>query len=368
MSIAYAYSTQPSADEAVKEIFGHFKAVSPKMVIWFASSSYDQGKLSAGFEAAFGSAQVLGCSTAGEIVSGRMMKNSVVAMALDRNMVEDVTLAVVDGLSQGAGVSKAFAEFERRTGQPMSGLDFTQYVGLILVDGLRGAEERLMDQIGDLTNVTFIGGSAGDDLGFKQTFVSANGQTCTDAAVLALLKVKNGFDIIKTQSFKVLPQSLTVTKALEANREVVEFDHQPAAKAYAEAVGCAPSDAGAHFMRHPVGLMVDGEPYVRSPQQFKGDHMVFYCNILDGMELSLLESLDIVEDTKKAVAAKQGEIGKISGLINFHCILRTLELEQKNQTEAYGKLFTDIPTIGFSTYGEEYLGHVNQTSTMLVFK
>jgi len=50
------------------------------------------------------------------------------------------------------------------------------------------------------------------------------------------------------------------------------------------------------------------------------------------------------------------------------CILRTLELESKGITEAYGKLFTDIPTIGFSTYGEEYIGHINQTSTMLVFK
>jgi len=26
-----------------------------------------------------------------------------------------------------------------------------------------------------------------------------------------------------------------------------------------------------------------------------------------------------------------------------------------------------IPAVGFSTYGEQYLGHVNQTSTILVF-
>ena len=123
-----------------------------------------------------------------------------------------------------------------------------------------------------------------------------------------------------------------------------------------------------NFMSRPVGLMIDGEPFVRSPQQVQGDDMVFYCNVLEGMELSLLESTDIVKDTTAAVEAKKGELGKIEGIINFHCILRTLELEDKGQTQDYGKIFSDIPTIGFSTYGEEYIGHINQTSTMLVFR
>jgi hypothetical protein len=62
------------------------------------------------------------------------------------------------------------------------------------------------------------------------------------------------------------------------------------------------------------------------------------------------------------------ESGRITGIINFNCILRTLELKQKNLTGEYGDLFTSIPTIGFSTYGEQYIGHINQTATMLVFR
>ena len=34
----------------------------------------------------------------------------------------------------------------------------------------------------------------------------------------------------------------------------------------------------------------------------------------------------------------------------------------------YGEIFKDVPTIGFSTYGEQFIGHMNQTSAMLVFK
>lgn len=142
----------------------------------------------------------------------------------------------------------------------------------------------------------------------------------------------------------------------------------PAVKAYAQAIGIQEDKVTDHFMSHPVGLIADGEIFVRSPQQVKGDSIIFYCNILEGTEVSLLESTNIVEDTKKALNDKIKEMGKISGIINFHCILRTLELEQKNKTKSYGEIFSNIPTIGFSTYGEEYLGHINQTSTMLVFK
>ena len=81
-----------------------------------------------------------------------------------------------------------------------------------------------------------------------------------------------------------------------------------------------------------------------------------------------MAALGIDADTRAAIRSKQTELGKISGMINFHCILRTLELEEKGLTEAYGQLFADIPTIGFSTYGEQYIGHMNQTSTILVFQ
>ena len=121
-------------------------------------------------------------------------------------------------------------------------------------------------------------------------------------------------------------------------------------------------------MSNPVGLVIDEEPYVRSPQRIDDDSMHFYCNVMEGMELNLLESSDIVNDTKAAVEEKKAQLKNISGIINFHCILRTLELEKKGMTDAYGKIFTDIPTIGFSTYGEEFIGHINQTSTMLVFE
>jgi hypothetical protein len=274
---------------------------------------------------------------------------------------------VVDNLSASHGVAGPLQAFERHFGLPVADLDFNQYVGLILVDGLSGIEEKLMDELGDATDVAFVGGSAGDDLKFSTTYVYANGRAYTNAEVLAVLKPKVPFSIIKTQSFTVLPQTLTATRVDQARRLVLAFDGKPAAQAYAEALGVPVEAAGSQFMVHPMGLVAGGEPFVRSPRAIQDGGLAFYCKITEGMQLHLLQSTDIVADTRKAVEDQQAAMGGFSGLINFHCILRTLELEQRGRTDDYGRLFARIPTIGFSTYGEQYLGHINQTSTILAF-
>jgi hypothetical protein len=276
---------------------------------------------------------------------------------------------VIEDLGQRGAVAQAFQQFSAYFQQPIAALDIDQYAGIVLCDGVSGAEERLMEWVGDLTDLTFIGGSAGDDLHFKQTFVYANGKVYSQAAVLALFKTKHGFEILKTQSLKPTSKKLVATEVDEAKRLVVKFDGKPARQAYAQAVGAAPEHADQMFMNHPLGLMVEDEPYVRSPQRFDGDTMVFFCNIKSGVEYQILEARDIVEDTRKDLAARGWDTpGKVAGILNFHCILRTLELEAKGQTAAYADLFKNVPTAGLSTYGEAYIGHINQTSTMLAFK
>ena len=298
-----------------------------------------------------------------------MTKGAIVAMGFDAAVVSRAEVALVDGVKGSIdGIDRAFAEWEGRIGQKMLDLDPERWVGLVLVDGLSGAEERIMDRLGNLTNVIFIGGAAGDDVAFKQTFVAAAGHAASDAAVLALLECPNGFDIVKTQSFHATRQFLVPTRVDKAAREVIEFNGQPAVKAYAEALGVKPDELAGQFMAHPLGLMIGGEPFVRSPQQVIGDSVRFYCGVDEGMKLAVLESTAIVEDTASAVDAALKRHPGAKGLLNFNCILRTLELEAKEQTEAYGKVFANVQTVGFSTYGEEYMGHINQTATMVLFR
>jgi hypothetical protein len=205
-------------------------------------------------------------------------------------------------------------------------------------------------------------------LKFKETFVYANGVSYSNAAVLALIKSKAAFDILKTQSFTAEDKTFIATKVDEEKREIIELNDNNAIDVYAEAVGATKESVSSKFMSHPLGVMAGDEPFVRSPQQLSDKGIKFFCNVAKGTELTLLKSRDIVNDTHSALGKKISEFGKPSGIINFNCILRTLELQDKNQTEAYGQLFRNIPTIGFSTYGEEYIGHMNQTSVMILFK
>ncbi|MEK7433855.1 MAG: FIST N-terminal domain-containing protein [Cyanobacteriota bacterium] len=367
MSVKIAYSTNTSSKEASQEIKEKFSNENNlKLVLFFASSNYDPNEIAAEMQNNFSSLKTFGCTTSGELISGLMLKNSIVAMAFSDDLIEDFSVEVLDDLNKKDAVDLAFKNFESHYESKMQEMDFKKYVGLTLIDGLSLAEEKIIDRIGDLTNIPFVGGSTGDDLKFTKTHVFYNGKAFSNSAILALLKPKVDFDIIKTQSFKALDKKLIPTKINSETRTVYEFNNIPAVKAYTDLIGIDINDASKYFMHHPLGLMANDEPFVRSPQQTKDDAMVFYCNVSENMELSLLESGNIVDDTKRDLdLANQKR--KIKSMINFNCILRTLELEAKDQTEAYGKVFEDIPTIGFSTYGEQYLGHINQTSTILVF-
>ncbi len=367
--IIAVYSTKDTIDEIAKDISGQLALFDTKLLLFFSSSRFAPDEISRKMQDALPSSIVIGCTTSGEIVTGKMLDDSVVAMGFNEQSLIDAKIEIIEDFKDQNGVKKAFDSFAGHFGESMAEMNPKDYVGIILVDGLSGAEERIIETIGDLTNVVFIGGSAGDDLKFTSTHLYANGKSYSNAAILALLKPGTDFTFVKTQSFCDLGKSLHVTKADKENRVVLEFNGKPAAVAYAEAVGTSVEEAPNRFMHNPVGLFIEDEPYVRSPQQIKDNgSMAFYCGVGEGMELSLLESTDIIEDTRKAITQAKEELGSISGIINFNCILRKLELKQKDLTKEYGDIFSAASTIGFSTYGEQYIGHINQTATMLVFK
>ena len=366
MKTKLAVSLNPELSKAVSEISRGIADRDARLVVYYASTTYDPVPLAQQMALAFPGIPTVGCTTAGEIVSGRMLQGSLVAMALGSELVARAEARLLTQIARDTrgAVAAALADFSRAYGRGIGQLDPERYVGIVLADGLSGAEERLMDALGDQTNVPFVGGSAGDDLKFQKTRVFLGPDAVSNAAVLVLIEPAVPFQIVKTQSFRALPKRLVATKVNEPMRRVIELDGEPAASAYARAVGLPVEQAQTRFMRNPLGLLAGDEIFVRSPQRIEGGSIYFYCAILEGTELALLESTDIITDTQNALAA----VKDAAAILDFDCILRTLELRDKGQCDRYAGLFAKTPTLGFSTYGEEYIGHINQTSTMLVFR
>ncbi|MCE1249004.1 MAG: FIST C-terminal domain-containing protein [Firmicutes bacterium] len=369
MNILNAYSQKTDVQEAVDELKEKFSGFSGKFLLYFASSKYDHELLSVKMAEAFPGVENIGCTSCGEIISGMpLLDNSVVAMLFNEKAIADVNIRIIQNIdNENCDLEEKFKGFEEYFKIPMTEMEIDKYVGIILIDGLRLSEEKLMENICNRTNVVMIGGSAGDDLQFKETRVFANGISYTNAAVIALLKPGMKFGFLKTQSFSETGKSLTATKVNEATREVLEFDGKPAVGEYLKAVGLEREEAEKLFMKHPIGLMFEGEPFVRSLRIFNGDNIAFFCNIIEGMELSVLEWGNIIAKTKQDLQAHAEENGKIEAMLMFNCILRTLEIKSKNLVDEYAEIYKNIPTIGFSTYGEAFLGHINQTATILTF-
>lgn len=369
MSLVVAVSENRCPEECARELRATVGALDPSLVVFFASPVFDAERLGAALAKEFGNVPSIGCSTAGEITTGRMLKSSVVLMAFDRGTIEEAYVRTLDGkLDESVEVDRAASALGADVGRPLARLSPERYVGLVLHDGTNTAEERVMDRLCQLTNVPFVGGSAGDGFAFKGTTVFENFRPCPGKTGLCLMRPTRPFAILKTQSFKVLPRTLTATEVDVDKRIVKRFNGRPAAAEYAAQLGVSVADAPKHFLAHPVGVVVgDNEPFVRAPARFEGDDMVFYCQLAEGVTANLLESTpDIVEQTREDLADALAKFGPCAGIIDFDCVLRMMTIESLQLSEAYGRVFESVPTIGFNTYGESYIGHINQTATMLL--
>jgi hypothetical protein len=369
--IRSAFSRASTTRAAADELTGQLAGVDPVALVFFASHEHDGKALSAALRRRFPRAEVAGSTTAGEFTSTAHGTRSVSMLALGAGKVRRAAAALArfEGGVE-AGVRSAAERLASRMEIDLRRADPKRYVGVALVEGLRMKEEAANDALGNVAPMlSFVGASAGDDEKFVSTRVFVNGEESDDGAALLLLDAAVPFEIGKTCSFEPTGVSFTVTRADVPNRIVHELDGWPVLEAYAKAVGVAPEklDSGV-FMNHPLGLLVDGQPWIRSPQRaLPGGGLKLYCQLLEGTHVHLMKATDLVAGTREEMGRVKRLLGRPSGGLAFNCILRRLELDAKDQHAAFLEAFAGLEMAGFHTYGESWLGHINQTLTGLWF-
>jgi len=337
----------------------------PKLLLFFASSIYEHPETA--LKEVFPDSEIIGSSSHSEYCNASFTSGSVSIMALDSDSIEDVCIQVVENIDIEPELRETLDGMHNYYGGVDEVLEnYDRYVGVVLFESSAKVEEIFMDRLGTVTDLLFVGGSSSAaDRG--ESLVYANNQCYSGAAVLAILKTVNGYDVLKTQSAHILSErKLLVTKSDLRNRILYEFDHRPCGEVYAEVLGVPQDEIQDYFVCNPLGVVADSEIFVRTFNQIQGDGITLHCGLPEGTEVNVLKIGNIVEDTKKALDAAIPY--QPAGVINFNCLYRTLEILHENQVEPYCALFGRYPSIGFSTNGEAFFGHINETSTVLVIK
>ena len=348
------------------------------MVVFFAATNYDPDILAASVRDAFPGAKTFGCTTAGEGVDTLLLNASVVAMAFAAGVFDhnEIALVVEDGEESAAegifsSADTAMWYLGRRLKQVLLQLDYRQYVGFLLADSVSFFSEALVERVGEMTDVIFAGGIAGEDCHFRdEGRVFYQGRSYRSAVVLALWKPKRGFELLKTQAVELTDKTLAVTRADENRRIVWKFNDEPAALAYAKATGLSP-EAMTYFEfdDFPLALAVNGEPFLRGIARRVEPHgLQMLALVREGMRFTVTRFGDIIDSTGAALREKFGDAGRPAAILHVNCVSRHTTLKKNGCDQDFAALFDGIPNIAFSSYGEIYVGLVGMTSTMILFK
>lgn len=334
------------------------------LVILFAAPAADLTALAAGAAAAFAPAPVVGCTTAGEIEGG-YGEGGIVAVGLPAALFDADALLIPDlaALDREALIGRVIrARQALAAAHPDRGHEFA----FLMVDGLSLREDDLAFALASgLGPVPLFGGSAGDGLRFRQTFVMHGGQVWPHAAVLALVRGDCRARVFKLDHLRPTARRMVVTEADPRRRIVRRINAEPAAREYARLLGKDPGQLTPFtFAAHPVVVRIGGQHHVRSIREVadNGD-LIFYSAIDEGLVLTLAEPQDMVAHLDAGLSAlTQG--GAQPAILACDCILRRMEAQEKQMTGGISAVLARHGVVGFSTYGEQMGAmHVNQTLT-----
>lgn len=353
-------STATAAETAVQEIFSQCGQPDPSLTLVYFDDTYDHQQLCNSLRQLPG--PVIGCTSAGQLTALGFQSGGISGLCLTSSHLQAVPYLIhpLDTLAEQVEVIAADV-------QDRLACSKLQAFGLLQVDGLAAREEALSATLyRALGDVPIVGGSAGDMLRFKNTFVYYDGKLLSNGAVFTLCMTSLPFTVFKHQHFEPTPKRLVITEADPNERLVREINGAPAVVAYAGLIGVEVSELNASiFSRYPLMLRIGKEFFVRSIAGVESDgSLKFYCAIDKGLVLTIGEGQSAAEALKRSFDQVREEIGEPVVIFGCDCILRRLEMEERGIEGEIGQVMAQNRVFGFSTYGEQFNSlHVNQTFT-----
>ena len=369
LSIRTGRSLSRDEQEAVHELRKAVQQPDMNAVIFFCSSKYNLDILGMELAKNF-DCPLIGCTTAGEISTLGYQEGGIVGASLSSKelMVHRHILYPLSRFSLAE--AEKLASTVRANLTHTKGFEKQKMFGFILIDGLSMLEETSIASLyTSFEGIPIIGGSAGDDLDLKNTYIYDDGQFKSDAAVFAVFETTLPFMTFKTQHFQPTDTKIVITGADPKRRIITEINGEPAAIEYARVLGINPEQlTPTVFSENPLLLRIGGEWYVRAIQKLNPDNSLsLFSAIEEGLVITIGKGVNMVNNFVDQMAMLEKIIPQNRFFILCDCILRKLELNSCGIADEINRLLGGYNVIGFSTYGEQFNSiHVNQTLTGVV--
>lgn len=339
-------------------------------IIWYSDSQFDADELIAAISRRAPELAWCGCSTSGEITPDGLQDEGIIAILLPQSwftatvtVFDHVDTLGMEAIAQGVDAARRHFPSNKSNGSSMLAIN--------LIDGLSYSEEAVTVALDrGLAGIPLVGGSAGDDMRFIKTTQVADGKAYTESAVLILLETALPFELFTNNNFVPTGQKLVVTESDPDRRIVHEFNGEPAALAYARALGLQPEELTFElFASNALILRIGGQNYCRAIQKLNPDgSLTFLCAIDNGLVLTVSRAEGMTRSTQAAFEALEAQLGPIDVMLGFDCIYRRLDAAHRGATERIVSLYRQKRFVGMNAYGEQYKSmHINQTLTGVAF-
>ncbi len=367
LAAAIGWSSRADATRAGKEAaeaaLSRLASFGPHLAIVFGSSRFDQSALLQSVHSVLGSTLLAGESTAGEIITdGPISHSCVVLVIASEELVCSIGVGeAVDRVPREAGQQAAYSAVRGFVGNRRSAL-------LLFGDGLVTSYADVIRGIQEVLGTSFliVGGMAGDDLRFTQTYQYAQDRVMSRAVVGALLGGSIKVGVGTEHGFAPIGKPWRITRA--RGNILYELDHKPAASVYEEYFGHDLLQRIRHegltrqATAYPLGIYYEptDQRLLRNVVSF-GDDGSLLCSaeILEGAWLQLMIGSRTLALEAAHRAAQQAiqPLNRVSCALIFDSVARRKLLGPQHAAmeiacirEVIGP---SVPLAGCYTYGEQ---------------
>lgn len=301
-------------------------------------------------------ADIVMCSSAGEIIDGKMYDDSVVitAIYLEKTSIKTVSHNVgkhTDSFDLGKSLIRQFST---------QGLNYI----LVLSDGLLINGTQLVTGMaeGNEAKVLITGGLAGDGIDFQNTIVGLN-DVPQEGNIAAIGFYGSSLEVRSSSisGWDVFGPERTVTKSSGTN--VYEIDHQSAIELYKLYLGPYIDDKTNTTLLFPLAVKLPGKAhyFTRSILSINYDKhcMVFAGDIPEGagvrfMKASFEKLIDAAEQAARNINSDDRSYEpELAFLVSCVGRKRILDKQIGEEIGVVADYFTNkTATVGFYSYGE----------------